>query len=99
MGAVLFEQVEKTYGQGPARVRALAGVDLEVAPGEFVAVVGPSGSGKSTLLHLAGAMDRPSSGRVRVAGRDTAGLDDRALTLLRRATSASCSSSSTCCRP
>jgi lipoprotein-releasing system ATP-binding protein len=63
--------------------RVLHGVDLEVARGEFAALIGPSGSGKSTLLHLMGLLDRPTGGRVLVDGRDTTGLDDDELTLLR----------------
>lgn len=68
--------VTKTYGSGPAAVPVLRGVDVEVAPGEFVAVLGPSGSGKSTLLHLFGLMDRPDSGALLVTGRDAAGLGE-----------------------
>jgi len=74
----------KTYVAGEARVVALAGVSLELARGDFVALMGPSGCGKSTLLHLCGAMDRPSSGRVRFEGRDLAALSDDELTRLRR---------------
>jgi ABC-type lipoprotein export system ATPase subunit len=64
-------ELTKVYGDG-AEVRALDGVSLCIAQGEFVAVMGPSGSGKSTLLHLIGALDRPSSGQVIVAGQDLA---------------------------
>ncbi len=65
-------------------VTALDGVGLTLEAGVFVAVVGPSGCGKSTLLHLCGAMDRPTAGEVRLAGRSLAALDDDALTRLRR---------------
>ncbi|NHC43754.1 ABC transporter ATP-binding protein [Motilibacter aurantiacus] len=72
--------VERTY---PGGVRALRGVDLSVAAGELVAVVGPSGSGKSTLLNLLGTLDRPTAGRVSIAGHDVAALDDGSLSALR----------------
>jgi len=76
--------LHKVYGRGDGRVEALRGVSLELAPGEFVAVVGPSGCGKSTLLHLCGGMDLATSGTVVVEGVGLAGLDDDALTGLRR---------------
>jgi putative ABC transport system ATP-binding protein len=79
-----LQDVSKTYGDGPARVEALHRVDLHVAAGEFVSVMGPSGSGKSTLLNLVSALDNPTSGRIVIDGEDTSKLDDDALTLFRR---------------
>ena len=74
----------KTYAHPTRPVRALAGVDLTIDPGELVVVMGASGSGKSTLLHLIGGLDRPDRGRVIVGGQDLAALSNRQLTLLRR---------------
>ncbi len=74
----------RVFGSGRLRVVALDDVSLRVSAGEFVAVMGPSGSGKSTLLRLAGGLDRPTSGRVRLAGRDLAGLDEAGLAEARR---------------
>jgi putative ABC transport system ATP-binding protein len=82
-GAVLeLTGVVKEYPGAPP-VRALDGIDLRVDRHELVAVVGPSGSGKSTLLNVVGALDLPTSGSVRIAGRDVAGMGDRALSALR----------------
>ena len=75
--------MRKVYS-GARPVVALEGVDLDVFPGEFLAIVGPSGGGKSTLLHLLGGIDRPTSGVVSVGGRDLAALSDEDLTLYRR---------------
>ena len=66
--AIVALGVEKAYEQG--RIRALRGMDLDVAEGEWVAIVGPSGCGKSTLLHLIAALDRPDAGHVHVRGVD-----------------------------
>ena len=76
--------LKKYYGQGDTRVKALDGVDLCVAQGEFVAIVGTSGSGKSTLLHMLGGLDRPTAGTVTVDGKDIFTLGDEALTIFRR---------------
>lgn len=76
--------VTRSYRLGETRVTALAGVDLEIGAGEFVALAGPSGSGKSTLLHLLGALDAPDAGSVAIEGRDLATLSERERTLLRR---------------
>jgi putative ABC transport system ATP-binding protein len=76
--------VVKSYGQGDAEVYALRSITMSVEPGELVAIMGPSGCGKSTLLHLAGALELPSAGRVRVAGRDLAGLSAEEQAELRR---------------
>jgi lipoprotein-releasing system ATP-binding protein len=78
-----LEGVVKDYGDGQVRTRVLHGVDLEIARGEFTALVGPSGSGKSTLLNLVGLLDRPTAGRVVLAGQDTGRLDDAGLTRTR----------------
>jgi putative ABC transport system ATP-binding protein len=77
-----LDQVTKIYPARPP-VTALRGVSFTVTRGELVAVVGPSGSGKTTLLHLAGTLDKPTSGSVRVTGLDMAGLPDRQLAGLR----------------
>ena len=78
------EGLKKYYGTGDTEVRALDGVDLTVERGEFVAIVGTSGSGKSTLLHMLGGLDRPTSGKVTVDGRDIFALKDEELTIFRR---------------
>jgi putative ABC transport system ATP-binding protein len=76
--------LRKDYGKGDGLVRAVDEVDLDVAPGETLAVMGPSGCGKSTLLHLLGGLDRPSAGEVWLNDRRTDQLSERALAGLRR---------------
>ena len=78
------KQLKKYYGFGDTLVKALDGIDLSVEQGEFVSIVGTSGSGKSTLLHMLGGLDRPTSGMVKVEGRDISRLKDEELTIFRR---------------
>src|SRR5215208_4546181 len=78
------EHLQKTYVTGEARVTALAGVSFDVEAGDFVALMGPSGCGKSTLLHLCGAMDRLSSGSLKLNERDLSTMGDDELTRVRR---------------
>ena len=84
MSIVKTEQLTKIYGQGITAVTALNHLNLDIQPGEFVAVMGPSGCGKSTLLHLVGGLDQPTSGRVMLDGQDLSGLKDDDLAQLRR---------------
>jgi ABC-type lipoprotein export system ATPase subunit len=77
-------RLRKHYGSGEGLVRAVDGVDLDVVPGETVAVMGPSGCGKSTLLHLLSGLDRPSGGEVWLAGRRVDELGEKALARMRR---------------
>jgi putative ABC transport system ATP-binding protein len=77
----LVDVVKEYPGDPP--VLALAGVSLRIEVGELVAIVGPSGSGKSTLLHVMGTLERPTRGRVRIAGEDTSTMSDRQLSGLR----------------
>jgi ABC-type lipoprotein export system ATPase subunit len=81
---LVAEHLHRTYTAGDAIVHAVHDVSLALAPGDFVALVGPSGCGKSTLLHLCGAMDRPTSGDVRLDGTSLSTLSDDELTRVRR---------------
>jgi putative ABC transport system ATP-binding protein len=81
---VRYLQISKSFRQGDRDIPVLAGVQFDVAPGEFVALMGPSGSGKSTLLNLTAGIDRPSAGQVIVGDRDPATLTDKQLADWRR---------------
>ncbi len=73
-----LSNIRKTYRQGGSDIHALDGIDLHIRHGEFIAVMGPSGSGKSTLLNVLGGLDRPDSGRYRLAEDEISALDDDA---------------------
>ncbi len=81
---VKLQSITKEYGNGEVVVHALRGVDLTLKAGDFVAVVGPSGSGKSTLLNIVGGLDKPTTGRVEVDGREITHLSQSELSRLRR---------------
>ncbi len=77
MALIVADRVRKVYRVGEIEIHALKGLSFEIEPGSFVSFVGPSGSGKTTLLNLIGCLDKPSEGRLEVAGVDVAGLDRR----------------------
>lgn len=76
--------IRKVYGTGTNQVTALDGIDLSVAKGEFVAIVGSSGSGKSTLLHILGSVDKPTAGKAIIDGTDLSGLNQTQAAIFRR---------------
>ncbi len=82
--AVRLVDVRKDYGSGELAVRALRGISLDIATGQFVVLLGPSGSGKTTLMNVVGGMEPATSGTIEVAGRRLADLDAEALTTFRR---------------
>lgn len=84
MEILKVENLTKTYGDGDNMVKALDDVSFAIKKGDFVAITGPSGSGKSTLLHILGGVDRPTSGKVWMDGRDVYGLDEEMLAVFRR---------------
>jgi lipoprotein-releasing system ATP-binding protein len=87
MSVLEAQALSKTYvGGDGGQIVVLDGVDLQIARGEMVAIIGSSGAGKSTLLHLLGALDRPTSGRVLIDGRPLDGMDDDAVSALRNRT-------------
>ena len=84
MEILRVENLTKLYGKGENEVRALDGVSFSVQKGEFVAIIGPSGSGKSTLLHILGGVDRPTSGKVYMDGKDVYAQNEEQLAIFRR---------------
>ena len=84
MEILKVENLNKTYGKGENQVKAVDNVSFSVQKGEFVAIIGASGSGKSTLLHLIGGVDRPTSGKVFIDGKDIYTLNDDNLAIFRR---------------
>ena len=84
MEILQVENLTKIYGKGENEVRALDDVSFSVTKGEFIAVIGPSGSGKSTLLHILGGVDRPTSGRVLMDGKDVYAQNEEQLAIFRR---------------
>lgn len=81
---ISLRQITRVYGSAAAEVRALDGVDIDITPGEFVAIMGPSGSGKSTAMNVIGCLDRPTSGQYRFNGVEVGGLSNDQRALLRR---------------
>ena len=84
MEILRVDNLTKVYGKGDTKVTALDNVSFSVEKGEFVAIVGASGSGKSTLLHLIGGVDRPTSGKIFIAGSDISSFDEDKLAIFRR---------------
>lgn len=82
--ALRASDLHRTFMQGPREINVLSGANLEIWPGQTVALVGPSGAGKSTLLHILGLLERPDSGSVVIGGQECADLDDASRTRLRR---------------
>jgi lipoprotein-releasing system ATP-binding protein len=84
VAALTLESVERRYGRGETTVEVLNGASLELSSGQSVALIAPSGAGKSTLLHLAGLLERPDAGEVRIGGAATSTMSDDKRTALRR---------------
>lgn len=84
MPLIDVQDVHKVYGRRLSLVTAVAGITLQVEPGEFVGIMGPSGAGKSTLLNLMSTIDRPTSGQIYLAGQNVTYLKDHALAKFRR---------------
>jgi putative ABC transport system ATP-binding protein len=83
---VEMTKLTKTFGKGSSTIKALDGVDLKIKTGDFIAIIGPSGSGKSTLMNMIGCLDKPTSGSIRIMGKDLNVLNDKQTTKLRNRT-------------
>ncbi len=83
---VEMTKLTKTFGKGSSTIKALDGVDLKIKTGDFIAIIGPSGSGKSTLMNMIGCLDKPTSGSIRIMGKDLSVLNDKQTTKLRNKT-------------
>ena len=83
---VSLQDVVRTYIMGDNEVRALRGVSFDISQGEFVSIMGPSGSGKSTCMNMIGCLDRPTSGIVKINGKETAKMSEKELSILRNQT-------------
>ena len=83
---VSLQKVVKTYVMGDNEVHALRGISFDIGQGEFVSIMGPSGSGKSTCMNMIGCLDRPTSGIVKINGRETAKMNEKELSVLRNQT-------------
>ena len=83
---VEMTKLTKTFGKGSSTIKALDGVDLKIKTGDFIAIIGPSGSGKSTLMNMIGCLDKPTSGSIRIMGKDLNVLSDKQTTKLRNRT-------------
>ena len=81
---IRLRAIERVFRVGDEEVHALRGIDLDIAPGEYLSIMGPSGSGKSTLLNIIGLLDRPNAGRYELDGRDVTALEDDELARVRR---------------
>ena len=84
MEILKVENLSKIYGKGENQVKAVDNISFSIEKGEFVAIIGASGSGKSTLLHMLGGVDRPTSGKVYIEGKDIYSLNDDQLAIFRR---------------
>lgn len=83
---IFMEDVKKTYSMGEQEVHALRGISFSVKQGEFMSIMGPSGSGKSTCMNMIGCLDRPTSGIVKIGGKETARMSEKELAVLRNKT-------------